>query len=64
MGPVASETTGQIASAVVQEAIDEALGISHKKWALVLVAFLLGAMVAAFVARQRQESTSLEAELQ
>jgi H+/gluconate symporter-like permease len=64
MGPVAAEATEQIASAVVQEAIDEALGTSHKKWALVLVAFLVGAVVAAFVARQRQESTSLETELQ
>jgi hypothetical protein len=48
----------------VHEAIDEAVGTSHKKWALVLVAFLLGAVLAAFVVRQRRESTSIETDLQ
>ncbi len=49
---------GQIALAVVGEAIDELAGRSGRKWAVMLVAFVLGVVVAGVVIKRRIERSS------
>jgi hypothetical protein len=46
---------GQIVAAVAAEAVDELVGTSNRKWAVMLVAFVLGAIVAGIVIRRRSE---------
>ena len=53
IGPVLGE---QLAAVVVREAIDEMRGRSNKKWALLLLGVLVGAAVAGWVLRRREQS--------
>ena len=53
MGPVAGQVGVEVASAIVTEAVEEVLGNSRRKWAVVLIAVVLGAVVAAIVTRRR-----------
>ena len=54
MGPVAEFAAEQVAADVIQEAIDEVVGRSHKKWAVILIAVIVGAAIASAVHRRRQ----------
>ena len=62
MEPIAELATEQVVSAVVQEAIAEVSGTSHRKWAVVLLAIVVGAAVAGVVMRRRRERFSTEGE--
>jgi hypothetical protein len=64
MEPIAEVATGQVVSAVVEEAIAEVSGTSHRKWAVVFLAIVVGAAVAGVVMRQRRERFSTESEPQ
>ena len=55
MGPTAGYAADDVASAVVLEAIDEVTGASNRKWAVMLMAFVLGAVVALVAVRRRAE---------
>ena len=52
--------------AVLGEAVEEAVGKSHKKWALVVVALLVGAIVAVWLTSRtgsaESTTTAVEAE--
>jgi len=50
-----SDTVEQV-GAVVDEALREAIGTSHKKWALVVVAFVAGAIGAAWLIRRARSA--------
>ena len=43
---------GEPAAAIVQEALEEAVGRSSKKWALVVVALVVGALAASWWMRR------------
>ena len=58
MGRITGYTPDEVAAAVVVEAIDEATGASSRKWAVILVAFVLGAVVALVAVRRRAEQRS------
>ena len=58
MGPIDGIGDGQIVAAVLGEAIDELVGGSTRKWAVMLVAFVLGALAAGVVIRRRSERSA------
>jgi len=62
MGPLAEVASKKAISAVVSEAIDEVSGSSNRKWAVMLVAFLLGAVVAGLIAQRRVQLRSVESQ--
>ncbi len=64
MEPIPALATEQVVSAVVEEAIAEVSGTSHRKWAVVLLAIVVGAAVAGVVMRRRRERLSTESEPQ
>ena len=47
-------------SAVLEEAIKETVGRSSKKWALVLVAFVVGATAAFWLIRQARSASTVD----
>lgn len=61
MGPAAEFAVETVAADVIQEAIDEVTGKSGKKWALVLIALVVGAAVAATIIKKRREQTPADA---
>ena len=58
MGPIDGIGDGQIVAAVLGEAIDELVGGSTRKWAVMLVAFVLGALAAGVVIGRRSERSA------
>ncbi len=62
MDPIAEYAAEQIGSAVLEEAVDEVVGRSNKKWALVLVAFLVGGVIGAVIVKRRREQAGTEPE--
>jgi len=54
MGSVIEQMGEAVVGDVVQEAADELTGRSKRKWALVLVAFVLGGVIAVVVIRSRK----------
>ena len=64
IGPVAEFVGEQVAGDVIQEAINEVVGTSNRKWALVVVALVLGAVVASVVMRRRGERSTVPGEQQ
>lgn len=55
MDPITMSVATKGAAVVLEEAFDELTGRSNRKWAVVLVSFVLGALVAMFVAKRRRE---------
>ena len=55
MGPIGAILENQMAAIVVHEALDEMRGRSNKRWALVILGLLLGAAIAGWVMRHRQQ---------
>lgn len=64
MGPVAEYVGKQVAGDVIQEAINEVVGKSKRKWALVVVGLVLGAVVASVVMRRRGDKSTTPNEQQ
>ena len=64
MEPIAEIATRQVVASVVQEAAAEVTGSSNRKWAVVLVAFVLGAAVAAIIVHRQRGQSSGESEPQ
>ena len=64
MGPIAEAASEQVVSAVVLEAIDEVSGTSNRKWAVILLAIVLGAAVASVVMKRRGDQSPTESEPQ
>ncbi len=64
MSPVAEYVGKQIASDVIHEAVNEVVGKSKQKWALVVLALVLGAVVASVVVRRRAEKSTTPNEQQ
>lgn len=64
MEPIATLAAEQAVSAVVQEAIAELSGTSNRKWAVVLLAIVLGAAVAGVIMQRRSHRYSTESEPQ
>lgn len=60
MGPTAEFVAEQVAADVIAEAIDEVTGGSNRKWALVLIALVVGAVVASMVLKHRREQPAAE----
>lgn len=60
MGPIAAQGAKEIANAVVVEAIDEVRGRSNRKWAIAVVAFAIGVVVAVIVIRRRGGQLAVE----
>ena len=64
MEPIATLAAEQAVSAVVQEAIAEVSGASNRKWAVVLLAIVLGAAVAGVIMQRRRDQYSTVSEPQ
>jgi hypothetical protein len=60
--PIAEYTIEQVGSAVLEEAVDEVVGRSNKKWALVLVAFVVGGIIGAVIVKRRRDRPDTEPE--
>ena len=58
MEPVIEQAGKAVASDVLKEAADELIGRSKRKWAVVLLALVLGAVVAVVVMKARQGSAT------
>jgi len=62
MGPVAGQVGVEVASAIVTEAVEEVLGNSRRKWAVLLLAIVLGVVVAGIVKKRRESQDVVERE--
>jgi hypothetical protein len=60
MSPIAEQLGDELASRIVQEAADEVRGRSSRKWAVALVALLLGAAIALVVVQRRARRVAAE----
>lgn len=60
MGPVATFAGKEVAVKVLHEAADELAGRSNRKWAVMLIAFLVGIVAAAIVIKQRGGTLPIE----
>ena len=62
MSPTAEQLGDELASRIVQEAVDEVRGRSSRKWAVALVALLLGAAIALVVVQRRARQVAAESD--
>lgn len=62
MSPTTEQLGDELASRIVQEAVDEVRGRSSRKWAVALVALLLGAAIALVVVQRRARQVAAERE--
>jgi hypothetical protein len=60
VGFIAQALGKDVAKAVVREAVAEAQGKSDRKWALLLLAFLAGTLVAVVVIKRRGGRLAIE----
>ena len=60
MSPIAEQLGDELASRIVQEAVDEVRGRSSRKSAVALVALLLGAAIALVVVQRRARQVAAE----
>ncbi len=60
MGPVATYAGKEVAIKVLQEAAEELTGRSNRKWAVMLLAFLVGIAAAAIVIKRRGGTLPIE----
>jgi hypothetical protein len=60
VGPIAQVVGRDVAKAVVREAVAEARGDTNRKWALMLLAFLAGTVVAVIVIKRRGGHLAIE----
>ena len=62
MGPIATNAAEQVAETVLSEASDELRGRSNRKWAVMLLAFLVGMVVAVVVIKRRGGTLPIESD--
>ena len=60
MGPITALAGKRAATAVLSEAADELRGRSNRKWAVMLLAFLVGIIVAAVMIKRRGGTLPIE----
>ena len=60
MGPIAKIIGKDVAATVLHEAADELSGRSNRKWAVMLLAFLIGMVVAVIVIKRRGGTLAIE----
>ena len=59
MGSVIEEIGDAVISDVLQEAVDELRGRSKRKWAVILIAVLVGGVTATIIIRRRRRAASV-----
>ena len=62
MGPIGTSAGREVAEAVLSEAADELCGRSNRKWAVMLLAFLVGMVVAVVVIKRRGGTLPIESD--
>ncbi len=62
MGPNVTNVGREVAAAVLSEAADELRGRSNRKWAVMLLAFLVGMVVAVVVIKRRGGTLPIESD--
>ena len=62
MGPIATNASKEVAGAILSEAADELRGRSNRKWAVMLLAFLVGIVVAVIVIKRRGGTLPIESD--
>ncbi len=62
MGPIVKSAGKEVATAVLSEAADELRGRSNRKWAVMLLAFLVGMVVAVVVIKRRGGTLPIESD--
>ena len=62
MGPNVKNAGQEVAAKVLSEAADELRGRSNRKWAVMLLAFLVGIVVAAVVIKRRGGTLPIESD--
>lgn len=60
MGPIAQTIGKDVAVKVLHEAAEELSGRSNRKWAVMLIAFLIGIVVTAIVIKRRGGTLPIE----
>ena len=62
MGPIVKNAGKEVATAVLSEAADELRSRSNRKWAVMLLAFLVGMVVAVVVIKRRGGTLPIESD--
>ena len=62
MGPIATTAGKEVAGAILSEAADELRGRSNRKWAVMLLAFLVGIVVTVVVIKRRGGTLPIESD--
>jgi hypothetical protein len=62
VGPIAKLIGKDVAATVLHEAADELSGRSNRKWAVMLLAFLVGIVVAVIVIKRRGGTLAIESD--
>ena len=62
MGPIVTAASKEAAAAVLSEAADELRGRSNRKWAVMLLAFLVGIVVTVVVIKRRGGTLPIESD--
>jgi hypothetical protein len=62
MGTIVLEAGKEVAAAVLSEAADELRGKSNRKWAVMLLSFLIGTVVAVIVIKRRGGTLAIESD--
>ncbi len=62
MDPIVTSVGRDVAAAVLSEAADELRGRSSRKWAVMLLAFLIGMVVAVIVIKRRGGTLPIESD--
>ena len=62
MGPIMANASKEVAAAVLSEAADELSGRSNRKWAVMLLAFLVGVITAVIVIKRRGGTLPIESD--
>lgn len=62
MGPIAESIVKDVAAKVLSEAADELRGRSNRKWAVMLLAFVVGIVVTVIVIKRRGGTLPIESD--
>ena len=62
MGPIAELAGKEVAVKVLQEAADELSGKSNRKWAVMLIAFVVGIVATVIVIKRRGGTLPIESD--
>ena len=62
MGPIAQTAGKEVAVKILQEAADELSGKSNRKWAVMLIAFVVGIVATVIVIKRRGGTLPIESD--